>query len=236
MKVDVVFVRVVTKPQYQHGAQRWLDSYNWNEAGYEHDVVIIDRYANNPDSMFDGVATRHLRYDGGGWDCGAWQFAGRKIETDLLVCFNSSTYVTGNGWLKRFVAAVEEHGDGLYGPLTSYEIIPHVRTPCMIFQPKIINDYPIEVSSRDDTYRFESFGFSLYPAIPNFTQWVRNKGGQTRLVTWDGTYDLPDWRKPPNIFRRGDQNNLIVRDRHCEAYEASDAEGKLRLENLADGK
>ena len=234
MHVSVIFVRVVTKPEYSHGAQRWLDAYNWNKAGYEHELVIINRYADNPDTMFDGLGAKHLRYDGGGWDCGAWQFAGKNIKTDLLVCFNSSTYVTGNGWLQRFVDAVEKHGDGLYGPLTSYEIVPHVRTPCMIFQPKIINDYPMEVQSREDTYRFESLGWPN--GVPNFTQWVKHNGQKTILVTWDGSYDLWQWRTPPNIFRRGDQSNLIVKDRHCEAYEVSDAKGKAKLEALADGK
>jgi hypothetical protein len=230
MKVAVVFVRVVSKAEYNHGAQRWLDAYNKYEAGYEHELVVINRYADNPDSMFENA--KHLRYDGGGWDCGAWQFAGWNIQADLLVCFNSSTYVTGNDWLKHFVAAVEEYGEGLYGPLASYEIIPHIRTPCMIFQPHIVRGYPREVMDRDDTWRFEVFGWP--DGTPNFTQWVRNKGLQTRLVTWDGVYDLPDWRKPPNIFRRGDQSNLIVKDRHCEAYEVSDAEGKAKLEGLAN--
>ena len=237
MKVAVVFVRVVTKREYDHGACRWLDAYTKYDAGFSHELFIINRYADNPDGMFldlPGVWITHLRYDGGGWDCGAWQFAGRNVDTDLLVCFNSSTYVTGDNWLRRFVDAAQTYGDGLYGPLTSYEIIPHVRTPCMIFQPRVINDYPVEVNSRDDTYRFESFGFS--PEIPNFTQWVHNKGLKTMLVTWDGEYDLPYWREPRNIFRRGDQSNLIVKDRHCEAYEASDVEGKTRLEYLADGK
>jgi len=205
MKVVVCFVRVNTKREYDHGAQRWLESYMRYAPRYEHEVVIIDRYADSPDGMFDPISGRHLRYDGSGWDCGAWKFAGENINADLLVCFNSSTYVTGDGWLKHFVAAVEEYGDGLYGPLASYEIIPHIRTPCMIFQPYIARSYPMEVMSREDTYRFEVFGFS--PEVPNFTQWVRSKGLQTRLVTWDGVYDLPDWRKPLNIFRRGDQSN-----------------------------
>jgi hypothetical protein len=240
MKVAVVFVRVVTKPEYTHGAIRWLASYRENDPGYPHRLVIINRYADSPDEIFEGVnkwdgrTTEYLRYDGGGWDCGAWKFAGQNIDTDLLVCFNTSTYITGNDWLIRFVQAVEEYGDGLYGPLASYEIQPHIRTPCMIFQPHVVRGYPHEVNSRDDTWRFEVFGFP--PENINFTQWVRNKGLQTRLVTWDGVYDLPDWRKPPNIFRRGDQSNLIVKDRHCEAYEVSDAEGKLKLEHLADGR
>lgn len=231
MNVTVVFVRVVTKPEYTHGAQRWLKAYCANAAGHPHKLVVINRYADAKDGLFDDYATEYVRYDGGGWDCGAWQFAGRNIEADLLVCFNSSTYVTGGCWLNKFVEAVEEHGDGLYGPLTSYEVFPHVRTPCMIFQPHVINDYPHEVKTREDTYRFECLRWP--DGTGTFTEWVRKKGLQTRLVTWDGSYDLPDWRKPPNIFRRGDQSNLIVKDRHCEAYEVSDAENKSKLEGLA---
>lgn len=236
MKPTVVFVRVVTKPEYDHGATQWLRSYLRYRPQIDHDLVIINRYADPAmDDEFSVASAmagaKWMRYDGGGWDCGAWQFAGANIESDLLVCFNSSTYVTGPGWLERFVEAARLCGDGLYGPLASYEIIPHIRTPCMAFQPHVIRDYPCPVLSREDTYRFEVFGF---PGVPNFTQWVRQKGLATMLVTWDGFYDQPEWRTPPNIFRRGDQSNLIVKDRHCEAYEVSDAEGKRTLTGLAD--
>ncbi len=234
MRVAVVFTRVVTKPEYNHLAQRWLDAYKRYQMGYPHQLIVIDRYADNTDGMFDHYADYYLRYDLGGWDCGAWQFAGRNIDADLLVCFNSSTYVTGHDWLKRFVDAVEKHGDGLYGPLTSYEVMPHVRTPCMIFQPHVINDYPHQVNSREDAYRFECLRWP--DGTPTFTDWVKNKGQKTMLVTWDGEYDLPDWRKPPNIFRRGDQSNLIVKDRHADTYEDWGADGKEMLEKLADGR
>lgn len=227
----MVFVRVVTKPeQYQHGEQRLLESYLKFDAGCPHDLVIIDRRGDSPD---DVPNAKHLRYDNGGWDCGAWQFAGQNIDADLLVCLNSSSYITGDGWLKRFVDSVEAHGDGLYGPMASLEINPHIRTPCMAFQPHIIRQYPAQVMDRESTYRFEVFGFPGGP--PNFTMWVKCGGWQTRLVTWDGCYNLPDWRKPDNIFRRGDQSNLIVRDRHADAYEVSSEAGKRTLERLADG-
>lgn len=232
IRPTVVMVRVVTKPEYRHGEQRLLDSYLKFDAGHPHDLVIIDRCGDSPD---DVEFAKHLRYDGGGWDCGAWHFASRNIESDLLVCFNSSTYLTGDGWLKRFVSAVEKFGDGLYGPLASYEIQPHIRTPSMVFQPHVGRDYPMEVLTREDTWRFEVFGFQNQD-VPNFTQWVARKDLATMLVTWDGEYDLPDWRKPDNIFRRGDQSNLIVKDRHCEAYEVSAPEGKRVLEALADGR
>lgn len=229
----IVFTRVHGKPMYDHGAQRWLGSYVNFRPAIPHRVAIINRYADNPDGMFDGVAPEHYRYDGGGWDCGAWQFAGRNIDAELLVCFNSSTQIRGEGWLERIVESVAEQGEGLYGPLASFEINPHIRTPCMIFTPRVINGYPEEVNSREDTYRFEVFG---YESTPNFTLWARAQGFVTRLITWSGCYDLTDWRKPANVFRDGDQSDLMVWDRHCEAYAASAPDGKVMLENLANGR
>ncbi len=231
MRPTVVMIRVVTKPEYRHGEQRLLDSYLKFDAGHPHDLVIIDRCGNSPD---DVPFAKHVRYDGEGWDCGAWQWAAKNIQTELLCCFNSSTYITGDGWLKRFVDSVREHGDGLYGPLTSYEVFPHVRTPCMVFQPDVVNDYPHEVKDRASTYRFECLRWP--DGTGTFTEWVQKKGLQTRLVTWDGSYDVPDWRKPPNIFRRGDQSNVIVKDRHCDTYDDWEKDGKEMLEKLADGR
>ncbi len=229
MKATVVFVRVNNKPEYAHGEGRLLESYLKYKPEIPHDVVVIDRGA---DSRQDIPGAMHLRYDAGGWDCGAWQFAGDRLRTrDLLVCFNSSCQITGTQWLERFCEAVEKHGNGLYGPLTSNEVVPHVRTPCMIFQPHIINDYPCEVTSREDTYRFESMGWPS--GVPNFTQWTALRGNKTMLVTWYGEYDQAHWRDPANIFRKGNQQSLIVKDRHCEAYEISDEAGKRFLEDLA---
>lgn len=234
IRPTVVFVRVNGKPEYDAPAQRWLASYRQHRPAVPHDVVVIDRYADG-DQSFNDVATMRMRYDGTGWDCGSWQFAGRNIPADLLVCFNSNTRIMGDGWLERIIESVERHGFGLYGPLASLEINPHIRTPCMIFQPEVINGYPAEVTSRPDTYRFEVFGFGD-GLVPNFTLWCRSKGYQTRLITWDGCYDLQEWRTPLNIFRRGDQSNCLVLDHHCDAYAVSSDEGKEQLERLADGR
>lgn len=237
VKPVLVFTRVNGKPEYNHGAQRWLDSYLKFMPSIEHFLVVINRYQDG-DDMFDDVAHDYLRYDGGGWDCGSWKFAARNIddvEDPFLICFNSSTYITGHGWLERLLEARKQHGKGLYGPLASMEINPHIRTPCMAFDPEIANQYPHEVMTRDDTYRFEVFGFHHPPNPQNFTLWTRGMGYATKMVTWSGCYDLRDCRKPPNVFRHGDQSDLMIKDRHCDAYEASDLLGKEVLRKLADG-
>lgn len=233
MKVAVVFVRVVGKPFYEPPSLRWLKSYQDHKAGADHRVVIINRYADSQDTLFDCVTDEYVRYDGGGWDCGSWQFAAKTLRDDLLVCCNSNTQITGDNWLARIVDAVQQHGTGLYGTMASNEVAPHIRTPCMIFHPQAICDYPCEVNERIDTWRFESMGFPN--GTPNVTLWCQQQGYSVRLITWDGCWSPLEWRRPPNIFRKGNQSNIIIRDHHCEAYEASDDENKAMLQRMANG-
>lgn len=232
MTPTVVIVRVVGKPQYEPGVRRWFDSYLRFKPSIKHDLIMIERYADGDDT-FAPFVTHTVRYDGGGWDCGAWQFAAKILNAELLVCFNSTCQIMGHGWLDRFVEAVETNGPGLYGPMASLEVYPHIRTPCMVFTPEVMNAYPGQVLTREDTYRFESFGFG---GLPNVSMWARSEGYPVRMVTWSGVYDLLDCRNPPNVFRDGDQSDLIVKDKHAEAYEASSADGKVYLELLTKPK
>jgi hypothetical protein len=55
------------------------------------------------------------------------------------------------------------------------------------------------------------------------------------MVTWDGVYPKSDWRSPVNIFRRGDQTNLIAWDKHSKAYAQATPGQRKELENQADG-
>lgn len=232
MKPTVVFVRVVGKPEYEPGAQRLAESYRKHRPKMAHDVVMIERYADGDESLND-VATIRVRYDGGGWDCGAWQFAAKNIDAELLICFNSTTTLQGDGWLERFVDAFTEHGEGLYGPMASLEVAPHIRTPCMAFSPAVMNAYPMTVNTREETYQFESMGFG---GIPNVSLFTRNRGLPVKMVTWSGVYDLLDCRQPANVFRSGDQSDLIVKDKHAEHYETSDPSYKAYLESLTRKK
>ena len=48
-----------------------------------------------------------------------------------------------------------------------------------------------------------------------------------------GLDDAPGFVR--NIFRRGDQSNVLVLDRHTEIYRLASATDKTRLSNQADG-
>ena len=229
MKITLVTIRV-PKQGYDEVAERWIASYKEFKPAIPHDLLVVNCESNHTPSVYDEVATDFMRYDGGGWDCGTWVHVGKRVETDLLVCCNTSTFFTRSGWMERFVEAAEQFGNGLYGPLASFECSRHIRTPCMVFQPEVMRDYPYVIDSRQETYTFECLG-----GEKTFTTWCKSRGLPVKLVTWDGVYDMEDWRKPPNIFRRGDQSNLLVRDRWCVTYENDTEEGKRVAENLADG-
>lgn len=216
---------------YDSVRERWISTYVQFKPAINHELVVVDSDVATDPAEYSPHASRFMVYTGGGWDCGIWQMVGREIQTDLLICCNSSTYFHRHGWMERFVEAVEQYGVGLYGSMGSYECSPHLRTPCLVFQPQVVNAYPWITACRNDTWAFE-----VLRGADNFTQWSGRNGFTPRLVTWDGVWEQPDWRKPDNIFRRGDQSNILVKDRHVDTFAASPPEGKETLSKLADGR
>ncbi len=230
MKISLATIRVPQQPLYDSVTARWLQTYGRFKPDMKHDLIVVDSDVATPPGDH-GLHTDDFRvYTGGGWDCGIWQWLAKTVDTDLLICTNTSAWFHRSGWMERFVQEVSRNGDGLYGAMASLELSPHIRTPVYVFPPKIMRDYPILCDSRQRTYTFECAG-----GKDTFTSFCRQRGIPTKLVTWDECLDLPDWRKPDNIFRRGDQSNILVKDRHCDNYEASDEAGKLQLARMADG-
>lgn len=231
MKVTVVTIRVPGNPIYDECTARWLDTYIQFKPQLPHELVVVDSDNPAPGGRHGKYANRFMVYTGGGWDCGIWQYVGQWIETDLLVCCNTSTHFVRHGWLDRIVEEVERHGVGLYGPMTSRAHFDHIRTPCMIFQPRIIRRYPFLCDSRPKTYAFECLA-----GQNNFTLWCQRNGFPPRMITWDGCYDMPDWRSPENVFWKGDQSNLLLKDRHADRYDAGNEQEKQKLNREADGR
>ena len=230
MKIALATIRVPSVPLYDSVTKRWLRTYEQFKPSLPHDLIVVDDAVAAPPGDHGRHTDQFCLYTGGGWDCGIWQWLAKEVEADLLVCCNTSTWYWKDGWLERFAEEFSKCGDGIYGSMASFEIAPHMRTPVYVFPPHIMRDYPILCDSRPKTYTFECAG-----GKDTFTSYCIQRGLQTRLVTWDGCYTLPDWRKPENIFRRGDQSNILVKDRHVDTYEASDEAGKQVLSRLADG-
>lgn len=234
MKVAVLYLKITRRIEtypiatpYEIGHKRFYDKYREFKPVIPHDLIIVRCGATEGATDFDAVATHYLRFDGWGSDCAAYQSVVRVLDYDLVLCLNTLAYPWRHHWLEPFVAALEKHGKGVYGASASYEITPHLRTPAIAFHPDVLREYPFTVINRGDSVMFESSANSI-------SSWAYRAGYPVVLVTADGRYYRGDWRKPANIFRRGDQTNCLVWDRHTDLYAAASPEEKSKLERDAD--
>lgn len=242
MKVALLYTHVC-KPGYPDAppaeyylpfSKRWAYTYRRYDPGYPHDLTIVF-CGQAPDSLDNSVYcdVKHdsLIYDGQGSDVGACQWAMGFTGADFVVCMSTPIYFFREGWLKRLVEAREHFGDGIYGPMASYEISPHIRTSCWAVDPKTFSHYPNKIDTRQKCCWAESNDDGVW----NISSWFRREGKQAMMVTWTGVHDHTEWRKPRNIFRRGDQSNCLVRDRHWDLYQCSNYSDRLKLEIAANG-
>lgn len=169
-------------------------------------------------------------YHGSGYDCGVILHSALTLDCDFLVVCNTQIHFWKAGWLERLVKAFEKYGDGLYGFAGSYEHHPHLRTPLLAFPPSLLRKFPYTVHDRVTSHAFEN-------GHDNVSQWVRKHGKPAMMVTWDEVLPQQAWRKPANGFRRGDQSDLLVHDRHSKLWaELPDNDPyKLKLQRSADG-
>lgn len=234
MKIVLTYI-YVSKPSeggdYSEAHDRFVRTYKMFYPKTDHEFVVLTYGGPCRDTaMFRALNPDYIPCYSSGHDCGAMMLASQVIDCDLLICCNSQIHFWRAGWIERLVAAFEKHGPGLYSPFGSYENTPHLRTPCLAFPPKLLRTFPFLVHNRTTANAFES-------GPNNVTQWVRQQGLPTMMVTWNEVLPQQAWRKPANCFRRGDQSDLLVFDRHSKLWSEL-PEGdpkKLELSRSADG-
>lgn len=242
VKITLVYTLVMGKSDptapdpsyYEQYTARFLNTYRQHPAGCDHSLHLCccgGPISNTMLDWFGADSDECSEYFGGGWDNGAYQYASKLLNCDLAVFMAAPVYFFRDNWLRPIADAYGEFGRGLYGPQCSYENAPHVRTSCFACPPDLLSEYPHTIDTRDKCCRFEH-----RPDAWNFTHWVLDKGLPVKMVLPAGRYDLPDWRKPENIFRRGDQRNLLTWDRHNDIYREADGVVKAQLEARADGR
>ena len=238
MKIAMIYPYVVPKAEaYRPDWQRFIDTYKKFPAGIEHDLIIAT--CNGPTiedqdlTYSDGVDFYESGpYHGEGCDIGCHQFHANALDPsyDWMVCCSSQVHFHRAGWLKRMVEARELFGPGMYGAMGSFEQMrAHIRTCFYAVEPVLFRGYPEVVNSRVKSLQFES-------QPNNFLGWLQGQGLNGYMVAWDCICRPEDFRKPANVFRRGDQSNCLVWDRHTAIYASDTPEQRAITEALADGK
>lgn len=194
--------------------------------------------ANNSDpkgverDIFKDLDVEWVRYDGAGCDAGSWQLAASLIH-GFQVNFTSRCYFHRAGWLKRLVDARNLGGPGLYGTSASHEGGRwHVCLRAFGIDCEDFKAYPLTYDTRDKGVGFE-VGNGSEPG--SLTEWMIRRKKPPTIVYWDSIHGQLTWDSPDNIFRRGNQEQMLIFDKHTDEYQnASDAE-KLRLEGMCFG-
>lgn len=180
-------------------------------------------------SEWCGRIVQCVNYNENGCDIGSAQYASELLkENAFMVNMTSRCYFHREGWLKRLLEARNKHGKGLYGVSASWEGgKPHICTRAYCMDSEDFTRYPHIIDTREKGQKFEVGEWCI-------TDWFRQQDLSTIQVTFDGEQHQADWRKPDNIFRKGDQTNCLVWDRHTLIYQEADANDKRRLEEMAN--
>lgn len=217
---------------YKAAAKRFADTYRQFPAGYEHKLYLINSNGGLTEevaSYFDDIPHEVIVYRGSGWDIGGQQYAAFTMPAeDWIMGLSSWTFFREEGWLRHFGQAIETHGDGLYGATTSFEHIPHVRGTAYLVRCGLMHRYPHGINSREDSWKLEA------DPKTSLTTWILERGLGAWLVTRTEVVPIADSRKPDNVFRRGDQSNILIYDKHTEVFDKAGAWEKKCLADMAD--
>ena len=220
--------------EHRELARQFVRSYHNHPPGIGHSTVIVlqcARYAVTEEMrrLFASLPScTYFENDGVGKDIGAYLKVAKRLRSDWMVCFGGSTFVRRAGWMARMAQAAELHGAGFYGPTASYQLSPHLNTTGFWCPTFLLADSKRKVVTRNHRYDFEHGPDAFWKEV------AFKKNLPVKLVTWDGEYDWSDWRKPANIYHRGDQSNCLTYFRHSINYQLASPFYKRKYELAAD--
>lgn len=240
MNVGLIYLNVVAPadenaPPPEHYApwsERWVNSIKQFGGDFQGKIQIVHcgKLPTAQDiEQFQYLDAYHTAYGGAGWDIGAHQYAASALVFDFVICMATPCYLWRSGFFEAMIAARESYGPGLYGPSGSFENKPHIRHSCWAFDPKVFVEYPYRIGNRIMTYRAESGDICI-------TEWFQDQGLPVIMVAPSGCYKPVEFRFPEEIFRKGTQENLYVRDRYFDLFASASPEEKAQLTALSDGK
>jgi hypothetical protein len=222
-------------PQHMQFARRFFLTYLNHRPTIDHALYVVSN-GGSPSAeamaLFSQINTfaGFIEHDDSGLDCGGHIAASKSPQIDgaeMIVCFGGPSYFQRSGWLERMVEVWQRHGPGMYGSFASYESLPHLNTCGYWLAPWMLASYPLPVVTRAQRYQFEH-GYNALWLM------VHQLGYPVLHVTWDGEYEWHNWRKPANIYRKGNQSNCITFFQHNDFFASADPIMRAALTRSTD--
>ena len=219
---------------YKWTASRFCDSFiKYCSSSANSRLVVVATGGEPLDGNFVDLLADHgpqyFHYNGTGRDIGAFRAYASRTSADYLMLLGSACYFWCEDVIDRTFDCLVTNEDSVIAPMASYEVRPHLRTCCFATKASILRSYPYPTNSISEVYDFEHGPRSL-------TNWAINVGLTPLMYTLGDEFRLEEWRDPPNVFRRGDQTNCVIWDRHVDIYRSASEETKVELEGRANGR
>jgi len=174
--------------------------------------------------LFFGIPRTFMRYNGRGADIGAHQYAARELAGNpFLVCLTSRCYFHQAGWLNPLADARLRYGPHLFGCSASRQggnLHLCTRGYCMD-----ADDFP------KDEILTRAMGAELECGENNLLRRFEAQGKHGYVVHWDTVqWQEPGYFTVPNRFRNGNQEAMLIFDKHTDEYRDASPEQKAELE------
>jgi hypothetical protein len=231
LKIILAYIAVTGGPKTYEYCARFVGSYLACPPLVEHELVVCCNGGPLPfetASLFAPIPKVQFfpRRNDPGYDITAYQDVAGHFRCDMEVCCGETIRFHRTGWLKRYVEAWKQHGPGMYGTFSSNLIRPHLNTTGFCVAPTFLKGSP-RPQNKEQRYEWEHGRNAFWTKVSAL-------GGATRLVTFDGCYDVPQWRYPKDILWRGTQENCLMFCSHTDRYAGASTETKLKWSKGAD--
>jgi hypothetical protein len=225
--MNVLVYYIYPNPSWSNKAEDFYKSYNHHRPGFDHKLLIIKK-----EDFEDNIFDNHERiiHDNYGYDMGTLQkIAPELLEYDIVVQIGAHCRILTDDWLRKIISAFGDTNVAMVGTSASKENRPHIRTSNFAYRPQLMNlvSFPESLETKEFQYEVEYGENSLYNQFTSM-------GYACGIVDKNGNFFKDNWENTAT-FRAGEQENLLIADRHSDAYQYGVIGQRIFLENLAWG-
>jgi hypothetical protein len=239
--MSICVVYIVYKFDSVERFRRFLISYRVYPSGMAHDLLVVFKCFNNDEelseykSILGDIPYKSINLNIG-LDINSYFEITKYFGHEYFCYLNSSSIILGSDWLLKLYNHISLPDVGLVGVMGSYESLKfdfcdpfpnyHIRSVgFMLSRENMSSLYTQPILNKDDAYRFESGKTGL-------TKTILSKNLKVLVVGKNGIgYEKENWWES-NTFRSGEQENLLIGDKHSFLYLDSDEDTRRRLNRL----
>jgi hypothetical protein len=247
-------VHLVWAPLGDSAVDRFLASYARHEAGAEHRLVVVFKEFRDPAALaavqarFGGLEHEELLMPEACLDLAAYPRVAEAIDAPWLLFLNSNSELLDDGWLSKPLAQLLRPEVGMVGATGSYEgsasplsarllrrrpLVPfpnpHIRTNAFMLE----RDLALALDWGDANSKASAWQVENGPH--GLTRQVIERGLEPLVVGRDGVgYPVDRWREA-DVFRTGQQANLLVSDNRTRDFAEAQPRWRSKLTRLAWG-